>query len=160
MHRKPEDFLEAWQRSSAGTLAVLKAMTDDKMGVSIVEGHSSLGWLAWHLVGAAGSFGRVAGLNIPTVERGSSVPSTVAEIVERYEAVIEAYNQAAKTLTEEKLAEEIDGFMGKTPRGKFLSLMIEHQAHHRGQMTVLLRQSGLPVPGVMGPTKEMLAAKK
>lgn len=40
-------------------------------------------------------------------------------------------------------------------RGKFLRMLIDHQTHHRGQMTVLLRQAGLTVPGVMGPTKEM-----
>lgn len=31
---------------------------------------------------------------------------------------------------------------------------------YRGQMTILLRQAGLPVPGVMGPTKEETAAYK
>jgi uncharacterized damage-inducible protein DinB len=29
-----------------------------------------------------------------------------------------------------------------------------HQAHHRGQMTVLMRQAGLTVPGVYGPARE------
>jgi uncharacterized damage-inducible protein DinB len=37
-------------------------------------------------------------------------------------------------------------------------MMIDHQTHHRGQMTVLLRQAGLTVPGVMGPTKEQMKA--
>jgi uncharacterized damage-inducible protein DinB len=32
--------------------------------------------------------------------------------------------------------------------------LIQHQAHHRGQMTVLMRQAGLPVPGIYGPSKE------
>ena len=35
-----------------------------------------------------------------------------------------------------------------------LSSLIRHQAHHRGQMTVLMRQAGLPVPGVYGPARE------
>lgn len=41
------------------------------------------------------------------------------------------------------------------PRGKLLRILINHQTHHLGQMTVLLRQAGLKVPPVMGPTKEM-----
>lgn len=33
-------------------------------------------------------------------------------------------------------------------------VLIQHQNHHRGQMTVLMRQAGLPVPGIYGPAKE------
>jgi uncharacterized damage-inducible protein DinB len=29
-----------------------------------------------------------------------------------------------------------------------------HQCHHRGQMTVLMRQAGQKVPGIYGPAKE------
>jgi len=32
--------------------------------------------------------------------------------------------------------------------------LIQHQNHHRGQMTVLMRQAGLTVPGIYGPAKE------
>jgi len=155
MYRKAEDFLEDWAASAAGTVSVMKAISDDKMDVAIAEGHNSLGWLAWHLVGSGGAFGYFAGLNIPAIPRDAKVPGKMAEIIEKYEAVVEAYNNEAKKLTDEQLAEEITGFVGKTTRGKFLRQFIDHQTHHRGQMTVLLRQAGLTVPGVMGPTKEM-----
>ena len=79
----------------------------------------------------------------------------MSEIAEKYEAVIEAYNKEAATLTEAQMEEEVNAFGGAMPRGKLLRMLIEHQTHHRGQMTVLLRQAGLPVPPVMGPTKEM-----
>jgi len=39
-------------------------------------------------------------------------------------------------------------------KGALLRFLIDHQTHHRGQMMVLLRQAGLPVPPVIGPTKE------
>ncbi len=32
--------------------------------------------------------------------------------------------------------------------------LITHQAHHRGQMTVLMRLVGLKVPGVYRPSKD------
>ncbi|WP_342780023.1 DinB family protein [Cohnella terricola] len=113
------------------------------------------GWLAWHLVVVGGAFGHFAGLNVPAIPKGTDVPDNIAEIVEKYEAFAEAIKNEAIKLTDEQLAEEITGFVGKTVRGKFLRQLIDHQTHHRGQMTVLLRQAGLPVPGVMGPTKEM-----
>lgn len=157
MYRKSEDFLQDWKATSAGTLSVMKAVTDDKMNTAIIEGHNSLGWLSWHLLSVAGVFGRFAGLQIPSVERGTPVPASMAEIVGKYEAVIEAYVQEAGKLTDEDMTEEINGFSGKTERGKFLRKLIDHEIHHRGQMTVLLRQAGLQVPGVLGPTREMQA---
>ena len=39
-------------------------------------------------------------------------------------------------------------------RGRTLGALVNHQIHHRGQMTVLMRQAGLEVPGVYGPAKE------
>jgi uncharacterized damage-inducible protein DinB len=31
---------------------------------------------------------------------------------------------------------------------------MKHEIHHRAQMTVLMRQAGLKVPGLYGPAKE------
>ncbi len=155
MYRKVEDFIEDWVISSEGTLRVMKAITNEKLDQSIVEGHNSLGWLAWHLVGAAGAFGHFAGMQIPGPGRDQAAPSDVKEIIEAYERTIEAYKTEAAKLTDEALLEEVSGFGGPIARGKLLRALIDHQTHHRGQMTVLLRQAGLTVPGVIGPTKEM-----
>ncbi|PWW08717.1 putative damage-inducible protein DinB [Paenibacillus cellulosilyticus] len=159
MYRATEDFVQDWAASAQGTLAVMKSITDDKMGQAIVEGHSTLGWLAWHLTSTAGFFGQLAGLPIPGVERGAAIPAHMADIVSKYEEINDAYAREAVKLTDEQLVEEIDAFGRTMPRGKFLRLLVDHQTHHRGQMTVLLRQAGLPVPGVLGPTREMQASK-
>jgi uncharacterized damage-inducible protein DinB len=37
-------------------------------------------------------------------------------------------------------------------------VLVTHQTHHRAQMTVLMRQAGLQVPGIYGPVKEGWAA--
>lgn len=42
----------------------------------------------------------------------------------------------------------------KWPRGQSARILIDHQIHHRGQLTVVMRQAGLQVPGVYGPSKE------
>jgi len=39
-------------------------------------------------------------------------------------------------------------------RGTTLGVLLIHQAHHRGQLTVLMRRAGLVVPGIVGPNKE------
>lgn len=155
MYRKVEDFVADWAVSSAGTLNVMKAITNDKLEQAIADDHSTLGWLAWHLVGSAGAFGQFAGLDIPGPGYKDLVPTEVQEIVDTYEKVLAAYESEIAKLTDESLLEEVSGFTGPTARGKLLRALIDHQTHHRGQMTVLLRQAGLTVPPVMGPTKEM-----
>ncbi|MCG7336889.1 DinB family protein [Sporosarcina sp. ACRSM] len=155
MYRKVEDFLEDWTVSSEGTANVMKAMTDEKLGQAIVEGHSSLGWLSWHLVGAAGAFGHFAGFQVQGPGQQDPQPTSAQEIVERYETLAQAIKEEATKLTDEDLLGEVTGFTGPTKRGKLLSMLISHETHHRGQMTVLLRQAGLTVPPIMGPTKEM-----
>ena len=155
MYRTVQDFIEDWQASAAGTLNVMKAITDDKMDVAIVEDHNSLGWLAWHLVGVAGAIGHFAGLQIPSPGPEMAQPDCMADIVNAYEQVMAAYTNQAATLTDAMLVEEVSAFGGQMPLGKILRVLVDHQTHHRGQMTVLLRQAGLVVPPVMGPTQEM-----
>jgi len=52
------------------------------------------------------------------------------------------------------LLDELDMYGEKWARGHTLMVLCTHQTHHRGQMTVLMRQAGLKVPGVCGPSKE------
>jgi uncharacterized damage-inducible protein DinB len=42
----------------------------------------------------------------------------------------------------------------KWTRAATLASIIKHQIHHRAQMTVLMRQAGLNVPGIYGPSRE------
>lgn len=155
MYRQAEDFIQDWAQAAKSALKVMQAIPNDKMDVAIVEGHNTLGWLSWHLVGVAGAFGHFAGLQIPAPGPEMKQPETMAEIAEAYEMIIAAFNKEAATLTAEQMVEEVPAFGGTMKRGQLLRMIITHQTHHVGQMTVLLRQSDLKVPPVMGPTQEM-----
>lgn len=155
MYRKVEDFVMDWTQSADGTLQVIRAITDERLDFSIVEGHNSLGWLAWHLVGAAGAFAQFAGLKVEGIDQSEPQPTSVANIASTYKTIAQAVKEEAKNLTDESLLEEVSSFTGPTERGRLLRAMIDHQNHHRSQMTVLLRQANLTVPPIMGPTKEM-----
>lgn len=154
MYRTVNDFLTDWSNASAGTEKVLEALTDEKLGQAIVEGHNSLGWLGWHLAGAVYYFAGQVGLSIEAVGDPGAVPSSAEEISEAYRKISEELKHAVENLTDEQMVETVDSHGQQIPRGALLRTMIDHQTHHRGQMTVLLRQAGLKVPGVMGPTKE------
>ncbi|WP_019154771.1 DinB family protein [Robertmurraya massiliosenegalensis] len=155
MYRTVNDFIVDWNHSAGGTLRVLESLSDDKLGQAIVEGHSTLGWLGWHLATCPVFFLSLVGEKIESPGDPKVVPTKATEIVNAYKKSAEAVKQAIETnLTDEKMLETVESFAGPTPRGALLRGLIDHQTHHRGQMTVLLRQAGLPVPGVMGPTKE------
>ncbi|WP_047982309.1 DinB family protein [Ornithinibacillus contaminans] len=155
MYRKKADFLQDWKIASKGTTRVLEALSDDTLGQAIAEGHNTLGWLGWHLATAPAFFASQVGLKLKSVDASQPVPAHASEIVEGYKTVAEELkNEVEANLTDEMFLEEMDSFGKLVARGAMLRTLIDHQTHHRGQMTVLLRQAGLKVPGVMGPTKE------
>ena len=67
------------------------------------------------------------------------------------ELITETYGRNAKALgemlasawTDSMLDQEIEMYGLQWKRGNVLTMLITHQAHHRGQMTVLMRQAGL-----------------
>lgn len=155
MYRTVQDFVADWTQAAVGTTKVLEALTDDKLDQSIVEGHSSLGWLGWHLATCPSFFTGLVGVNVEPAADPKTVPAHASDIVEAYKTIVERVKVSVEqTLTDESIVETVDTFAGPAPRGAMLRMLIDHQTHHRGQMTVLLRQAGLPVPGLLGPTRE------
>lgn len=155
MYRTVNDFIGDWTEAAEGTRKILNSLSDDKLDQAIVEGHSTLGWLGWHLATSPVFFASLVGLHVESAIDKSKEQIKVIDIVETYEKIVEAIKcEVESNLTDEKLVEKIESFAGETTRGTLLRKLIDHQTHHRGQMTVLLRQAGLPVPGVMGPTRE------
>jgi len=155
MYRTVGDFLAEWSRASGGTIQVLESLTDEKLNQAIVEGHSTLGWLGWHLATSVPFFAGQVGLNVAMPGDPGSVPSSASEIAAAYKNASEELVQAVESnLADESMLESVEALGQMMPRGAVLRMFVDHQTHHRGQMTVLLRQAGLKVPGVMGPTRE------
>ncbi|WP_058308970.1 DinB family protein [Gracilibacillus massiliensis] len=154
MYRKINDFINDWDNAAQGTTKVLESLTNETLDQAIVEGHNTLGWLGWHLATSPAFFASIVGLEVKASDP-KQIPDNASTIVEEYKKIVhDIRTEAQNQLTDEKLNEEIDSMGMTTTRGAMLRTLIDHQTHHRGQMTVLLRQAGLTVPGVMGPTKE------
>ncbi|PJN91909.1 hypothetical protein CVN76_02285 [Bacillus sp. mrc49] len=56
--------------------------------------------------------------------------------------------------TDESLEQMQTAFGRQESNAEILMGLIKHIIHHRGQMTVLMRQAGIKPPGVYGPPKE------
>ncbi len=158
MFRKIEDFERTWAHESEATLKILRALSEGSLGQSAAPGGRSLGRLAWHLTLTLPEMMKEAGLPVAGPPQDAPLPA-LAEIIREYEISAGAVGAEVKgKWTDAMLAEAIPMYGEQWPRGVVLTVLISHQAHHRGQMTVLMRQAGLRVPGVYGPAREDWAA--
>ena len=157
MYRQVNDFLIDWHQSVKGASKAIQSITDDKIDFAIVQDHNTLGWIANHLTELGLVFGEWLQLDVPKFD---GAKSTVLELTESYNKMAEAISEKVANLTDDDLFEEVNAFGKPMLRGNVLKILVQHQIHHVGQMTVLLRQAGLRVPPVMGITKEMAAKQK
>jgi uncharacterized damage-inducible protein DinB len=159
MYRRVEDFITDFEQENAATLKVLRALTDASLAQQVVPEGRTLGRLAWHIVATLHEMPGQAGLATAAEKAEAPVPARAAEIVTAYETAARTLTDAvAGAWTDAVLTEEIPLYGETWKRGAVLSGVIRHEVHHRGQMTVLMRQAGLRVPGVYGPAKEEWAA--
>lgn len=159
MLRKIDDFQKDWAYEAEMTGKVLHTLTDASLDQKVTEDGRSLGFLGWHLTQTLREMLALVELQIDAPGLDQECPAKASDIAAAYDkaakSVVDVINQ---NWTDETLLEE-DQMYGETwARGLTLFYLIAHQAHHRGQMTVLMRQAGLPVPGVYGPSKEDWAA--
>lgn len=155
MFRTIDDFQKQWAYESAKTLDVIRAIPSDRLAFG--DGaHRSLGRLAWHLVETCVELPGGLGLKIDGPASGG-VPEDVEVIRAAYEKVSAGVARAVAAWKDATLVEENEMYGEVWKKGYSLFALVVHQVHHRGQMTVLMRQAGLVVPEVYGPTREMWA---
>ncbi len=159
MYRKIEDFTRDWKYDIDVTSKLFGNLTDESLSQRITSEGRTLGYLAWHIVLTMVEMPGQVGLAIEGPAEDSPAPESAAEIVSTFVSVANALHAAVEAnWTDETLLIE-DAMYGETwKRGQTLLYLIFHQAHHRGQITVLMRQAGLPVNGIYGPAKEEWAA--
>ena len=153
------EFEELWTEESNGTRKLFKELTDRSLAQAVSDDHRTLGRLAWHITTSVGEMMHRCGLHVGGPAEDAPVPPGA-------EAIRTGYDEAARTLltdmkakwSDETLLVEDDMYGQKWKRALTLGILVAHQTHHRGQLTVLMRQAGLKVPGVYGPSKDEWAA--
>ena len=163
MFRRIDDFQKAWKAEADKTLQILDAIPDQAMGRIVTEGHRDLRRMGWHLVESLVEMPGHLGLKIEgahLIQNGFIVapPPTMKAVRDTYARASESLASLVQAWTDADLELEDELYGDVWMRGVTLSVIIIHQAHHRGQMTVLMRQAGLAVPGIYGPAKEGWAA--
>ncbi|PHD63848.1 DinB family protein [Bacillus wiedmannii] len=155
MYQTIEGFLQSWTYEAESTQKILDALTDESLSQEIAHGHWTLGRVAWHIVTAIPVMLSGTGLKFEGETKDYPVPTSAKTIADGYRKVNAAFVEALQSEWTDKDLTTINDFFGRPmPNSIFLMTLINHQNHHRGQMTVLMRQAGLTVPGVYGPAKE------
>ncbi|NRG46045.1 DinB family protein [Bacillus sp. CRN 9] len=150
-----DHFLKSWEYEAGVTHKLLSNLTDDSLKQEITTENWTLGRLAWHTVASIRIILSNTNLAFDAPSKDWPVPDTAQFIVDSYQQASTSFIQSLKTQWIDRNLEERINFLGQDiPIGTLLLFLIQHQNHHRGQMTVLMRQSGLTVPGIYGPSKE------
>ncbi len=153
------EFDQMWTMESNHTRKLLAELTDRSLSQAVGKDYRTLGRLAWHITTSIPEMMNRTGIQIGRPAEDDPVPPTA-------EAIRAGYEEAARALvpemrakwTDASLAVEDEMYGRKWPRALTLAILIAHQTHHRGQMTVLMRQAGLTVPGIYGPARQEWAA--
>ncbi|MED0678478.1 DinB family protein [Aneurinibacillus thermoaerophilus] len=137
----------------------LDVLTDKSLAQEVTAQDRTLGRIAWHIVLTIHEMMTHAGLSFDAPSDDTKVPVTAKEIADGYRQASKAFVTALKEQwTDEGLQEDVNMYGQIWKKSFVLAVLIQHQVHHRGQMTVLMRQAGLRVPGVFGPAREEWSA--
>jgi uncharacterized damage-inducible protein DinB len=151
---KIQDFVTEWTKESEATQKLMDLLTDTSLEQAITPNHRKLGQIAWHLVSVISSMSGEE-LVFDKMKGEELAPASAATIAQEYKRLSQAVRYAVQTQwTDEYLLHGVPAFGEGWTNGASLRLLIQHEIHHRGQMSVLMRQAGLNIAGIYGPTRE------
>ncbi len=158
MYHTIDEFLAEWTYESDSTQKILDLLNDDSLSTRVKEGERSLGFLAWHIVVTVHEMMSRVGLEFDA-PHDAALPATAHEIAQSYLQTSKALTEAIRTQwTDANLSEEHDMYGETWSSATTLNVLVKHQIHHRGQLTILMRQAGLALIGVYGPSREEWAS--
>jgi uncharacterized damage-inducible protein DinB len=156
-----DGFLQELDQEAQTTRRVLERVPQEHLGWKPHLKSMTLGQLARHVTMIPG--GVAAGVTQPTMQVPEFSQPTIEHVRELLPLLDESVAKARAILApmsdEDMLATwrlvNGDQTIVAMPRMAFLrSIMLNHWYHHRGQLSVYLRQLGVPLPSIYGPSAD------
>mgnify|MGYP001555214421 CR=1 FL=1 len=156
------DFLSELDNEAPATLRTLERVPNGKLNWKPHERSLSLGQLAMHIAKIPGVLCEVA--MQPSFDVSTEIPrpsaasvdellTTHEESIAKARAVIGGMDDAALATPWRMFNKNLE--IASMPRGIFLrSVLFNHWYHHRGQLTVYLRETGAKVPAIYGASAD------
>jgi uncharacterized damage-inducible protein DinB len=158
-----EGMLQELEMEAQTTRRVLERVPDAQLGWRPHAKARTLGELALHVATVPGAVAQLAmkPSPVPAPQFGADpAPARAADLVPALDRSIGDALNALRGVEDSTLAETWritqDGReLFAVPRIAFLrSIMLNHWYHHRGQLTMYLRQLGVPLPSIYGPSAD------
>lgn len=155
MFRKLEDFYRVWTYESDSTLKMFNAIPAEQFKNTSSENIRSIARLSWHITESIAEMFNHAGLPIEGIADASKENNDIEKLKSEYKKSSNSLiEQLKKHWNDDMMEEKVAMYGEEWLKGLLLSVIIRHQSHHRGQLSILLRQEGLIIPGMYGPAKE------
>jgi uncharacterized damage-inducible protein DinB len=155
-------FLEYFDKLHARTRRLLPLIPEQELEWEPGPGRMTAGDLVRHLATterymyAETVHGRPSRYTAHGRELASGLDATIAF----YDRLHDEARALFAELTDARLTERCLTPAGASiPVGKWLRAMLEHEAHHRGQLYLILGMRGVETPSLFGLTAEQLASK-
>lgn len=157
-----DDLLQELEHEAQSTRRVLERVPADHLDWKPHPKSLTLGQLAMHVATLPGAIAELStrpGLDVKT-EIPRPGAGSVAELLSALDGSLARAKAVLRDMDDAALASpwrmmDGDREMASVPRGGLLrSILLNHWYHHRGQLTVYLRQTGALVPAIYGASAD------
>ena len=157
-----DGMLQELEQEAKTTRRVLERVPNDQLEWRPHAKARTLGELALHVATVPGGIARFVSGPSPAQVPAFVFPSpkSAAELVPAHDESIATAKRLVGGMKDADLAETWRLMKGDRevlalPRVAFLrSIMLNHWYHHRGQLSVYLRQLDVPIPSIYGPSAD------
>ncbi len=157
-----DGLLQELEQEARTTRRVLERVPDDRLTWRPHEKARTLGELALHVARVPGGIAELVASPSPAQlpQLTDTIPENASELIPALERSIAKARTALGSMSDAELTATWRLMLGErelfaSPRAALLrSIMLNHWYHHRGQLTVYLRELGVPVPSIYGPSAD------
>jgi uncharacterized damage-inducible protein DinB len=162
-----QTFLRVWDREFRTTMNVFRSFPDAALEAKPHERSRSARELVWQCVTGERVIASIVEKLVHDLRNAPPslpAPETMQEIAAAYETAHRDAVRKVDSLTEEDFGRTVTsilnggdrrsghGFEWSMPQPDALWANVMDQVHHRGQLTIYLRQAGGKVPSIYGPS--------
>jgi uncharacterized damage-inducible protein DinB len=157
-----DGLLQELDQETLTTRRVLERVPDNRLAWRPHEKARTLGELALHVAMVPGGVAELVAspspaqapqFTDPSPKSASELIPALQQSIARAKQVLCGMDDATLLATWRLMKDERELFA--VPRVAMLrSVMLNHWYHHRGQLTVYLRELGVPIPSIYGPSAD------
>ena len=156
------DLLQELEQETQTTRRVLERVPDNQLSWRPHEKARTLGELAMHIAVVPGAVAelisspspaQVPQFSDPVLKSASELLPTLEQSIANAKKILGGMDEAAFNETWRMMMGDREIFA--IPRAALLrSVMLNHWYHHRGQLSVYLKQLDVPIPSIYGPSAD------